>query len=689
MSPRSGDNAEPPLAPPNSLLRLESRAVGSRPITRFPLKFGLVAAVLAVLLFGIWMAVKTTTDRLLYQEATSTAQNWANFLAESVHDLKEIASGEQPESRSMTFFQWAKNAGQVFRYEVFNRDGYSQLIADHHKIILVNISDFSNDAALAAASGAPIVNVREGSSGMPAFFAEAYVPVLVSGEPIAVVAAYVDQTAQRNRFQQTFVLSAVSLCLMTGLAVSIPLGAWYRRTREKQRADAELQFLAHHDALTGLANRAFFSEQIEQRLTRLERGGDPFSIFVLDLDHFKTVNDSLGHPVGDALLKAVAQRLTAAVRPGDTVARLGGDEFAILQSEHGDQRDCAVALARRLVAAIGAPYDIDGQQVIVGTSIGVALAPDHGALSDQLFKSADLALYSAKAKGRSGFELFAPAMEQEARSRHAIAADLHGAVAGREMEVHYQLFVDALSREVRGVEALARWRHPRHGMVRPDLFIPIAEDTGLIVPLGEWILREACRTATQWPADIKVAVNLSAMQFGKGNVVDMVAGVLAGTGLPAERLELEITESVLLRNSADNLSILHRLKRLGLSVVLDDFGTGYSSLSYLRMFPFDKVKIDRSFVAEISTRADCAAIICAITGLTRTLNIEATAEGVETEDQFELLRAAGCNLLQGYLFGRPCRADQIDPTRPPAWPRPDTRATATSAAALTRDLGTA
>ena len=633
------------------------------PISLWVRTSALTVAALAFLLLGIGTAVKTTTEHLLYQEATSTAQNWAHFLMESVTDLKQIASGEQPESQSMAFFHWTKNAGQVFRYEVFNPDGYSQLVADRHKVLLVNISDFSADAALAATTRAPIVSTREGSSGMPAFFAEAYVPVLVDGKPIAVVAAYVDQTAQRNRFQRAFVLSAVSLCLVTGLAFSVPVAAWYRRTKEKQRADAELQFLAHHDPLTGLANRAFFSEQVEARLDMIGRGGEAFAIFVLDLDQFKNVNDSLGHPAGDTLLRVVAERLMVSVRKGDMVARLGGDEFAILQSGQDDRHDSAVALARRLVTAISAPYQIEGQQVLIGASVGIALAPEHGTVLERLLKSADLALYSAKSQGASGHQLFEPELERKVRLRHALAAELRHAIAQGEFELHYQIVVDAVTQDACGVEALVRWRHPQRGMVAPDAFIPIAEETGLIVPLGEWVLRTACLTATRWPADIKVAINLSPVQFGKGSLVDIVAGALAESGLAPERLELEITESVLLRNSSENLSILHQLKKLGLSIVLDDFCTGYSSLAYLRMFPFDKVKIDRSFVAEMTTRADSAAIVCAVTGLTRTLNILATAEGVETQDQCELLRAAGCDLLQGYLFGRPCAASELNLSR--------------------------
>ncbi|HVX91912.1 MAG TPA: EAL domain-containing protein [Xanthobacteraceae bacterium] len=440
-------------------------------------------------------------------------------------------------------------------------------------------------------------------------------------------------------------------------------GGWvatHEDISERRRTERQIAYMARHDALTDLANRVLFLEKIDEALARLRRDGNGFTVFVLDLDEFKTVNDSLGHPVGDALLKAVAERLRAATREIDTVARLGGDEFAILQSVEGDQREAAITLASRLLEAISTPFEIAGHQVIVGTSIGIALAPHDGTAADQLLKNADLALYRVKAEGRNGFRLFEMEMESEALLRHALSIDLRTAIARGDFELHYQAVFDAATQEPRGAEALVRWRHPERGTIPPGNFIPLAEDTGLIVPLGEWVLRRACQDASNWPFPVKIAVNLSPVQFQRGNLVETVTRALVDSALCPERLELEITESVLLQKNADNLAMLHELKSLGVSIVLDDFGTGYSSLSYLRMFPFDKIKIDQSFVAEMTVRADCAAIICAITGLGKSLNIVTTAEGVETLEQFELLRAAGCDLLQGYLFGRPCPVADLE-----------------------------
>jgi diguanylate cyclase (GGDEF)-like protein len=417
--------------------------------------------------------------------------------------------------------------------------------------------------------------------------------------------------------------------------------------------------MARHDSLTNLANRTLFMEKIDEALARLRRGGEQFAVFMIDVDRFKGVNDSLGHPVGDALLRAAAQRLRAAAPATDTVARFGGDEFAVLQTLPADQREGAVALANHILAAVNEPYDLDGHKVSIGASIGIALAPDDGTSADELLKNADLALYRVKAQGRNSFRFFEAKMEIEARSRHALESDLREALERNEFELHYQTIVEFATRSVCGAEALVRWRHPELGLVPPDQFIPIAEETGLIVQLGDWIIRRACADAANWPPEVKLAINLSPVQFGKSDLGATVADALAESGLTPQRLELEITESVLLKQNDQTLETLHRLKRLGVSIVLDDFGTGYSSLTYLHMFPFDKIKIDKSFVHELSSSSECAAIICAVIGLGASLGIGTVAEGVETGEQFALLRVAGCSQAQGYLFSRPVPAAEL------------------------------
>jgi diguanylate cyclase (GGDEF)-like protein len=429
---------------------------------------------------------------------------------------------------------------------------------------------------------------------------------------------------------------------------------------EQRRIEAEIARLAHYDALTGLANRALFTESLDEALARLQQSGEKFSILLLDLDQFKEVNDSLGHPIGDMLLKSVAQRLSAAAHPGDLVARLGGDEFAILQKSESEQKESAIVLANRILQTLTDPYVLDGFKVMIGTSIGIALAPEHGLSPDHLLRNADFALYRTKAQGRNGYRFFEPWMEEEAHSRRALGGDLRNAVAHSEFELYYQTVIDIQKRDVCSIEALIRWHHRERGLVGPDQFIPLAEETGLIVPMGEWILQRACADAASWPPHIKVSVNLSPAQFGKGDLLDVVTHALAQSGLQPERLELEVTESILLRNNGENVATLNKLKSLGVSIVLDDFGTGYSSLSYLQMFPFDKLKIDKSFVSELANRAECAAIVCAIVGLGRSLGIGTTAEGVETREQLELLQAAGCREVQGYLLSRPMPASNLN-----------------------------
>jgi len=420
---------------------------------------------------------------------------------------------------------------------------------------------------------------------------------------------------------------------------------------------AELVKIAQHDGLTGIANRSVLLARMAEVLSRPPGAG--FCFFLLDLDLFKTVNDSLGHPVGDELLKLVARRLSACMRETDVVARLGGDEFAILTTADGDQREHATLTANRLLEVVAAPYELDEHHIDIGTSIGIALGPEHGTDPDQLMKCADLALYKAKAEGRNTYRFFEAAMGTEAADRRALQIDLRAALRNDEFELLYQPIVDINTEQIASIEALVCWRHPRRGLVAPADFIPLAEETGLINPIGQWVLRKACHDAVGWPSHVKVSVNLSPIQFRKISPLSIFCEALTDSGLPPERLEVEITESVLLEGSAENIDTLHRLRLMGISIVLDDFGTGFSSLSYLRMFPFDKIKIDRSFVHELANSADCSSIVAAVAALGRSLRISTVAEGVETEEQLVLVRAAGCTHAQGFLFGRPCPAAEL------------------------------
>ncbi|MDB5522277.1 MAG: hypothetical protein JWM58_40 [Rhizobium sp.] len=431
----------------------------------------------------------------------------------------------------------------------------------------------------------------------------------------------------------------------------------YEDITERRRAEAKISHMARHDALTNLPNRMHFNERLEQALTHTEPSL-AFAVFCLDLDNFKIVNDTLGHPAGDALLRAVTARLNGATRDTDVVARLGGDEFAILQTNVA-QPENATALAIRLVELMAAPFDIEGCQVVVGVSIGISLSPADGITPIALLKNADLALYRAKADGRGTYRYFEAGMDSRVQLRRSLESDLRKATELGQLQLYYQPIIDIGTEAILGFEALLRWQHPERGMVQPDDFIPLAEETGLIVPIGEWVITEACKQATKWPEDIRIAVNLSPVQFKNGNLVSDVAAALAASGLSPSRLELEITESVLLLDNDNTLRILYQLRDLGIRISMDDFGTGYSSLSYLRKFPFDKIKIDRSFINEMSDRDESLAIVRAVSAIGVSLGMLTTAEGVETREQFERVKNEGYTEVQGYLFSQPRPAGEI------------------------------
>jgi diguanylate cyclase (GGDEF)-like protein len=453
------------------------------------------------------------------------------------------------------------------------------------------------------------------------------------------------------RYDRALTVLAAGMIITALLAVY--LGHASRNSRQLALANRRVLELAQTDILTGLPNRAFFLEQLKAAGSHEHRYSGVFSILMLDLDRFKNVNDSLGHAAGDELLRQVAFRLKSTLRDTDVLARLGGDEFAIIQAGCLDQRAGSIDLAARISKLIAEPFQLPGHRVEIGTSTGIAMAPQHGSNQDQLLKKADLALYRSKSAGRNCFTLYDEAMSAELEARNTLEGDLRYAIASCQFELHYQPFFDVQTGRRRGLEALVRWRHPVKGLIPPDQFIPLAEETGLIVPLGEWILRQACDDATSWPADTRVAVNLSPVQFKQAELFDIIESALRNSGLPPERLEIELTESVLLERAAENHAFMERLRSIGVSLALDDFGTGYSSLSYLTTFPFDKIKIDKSFIGNLSKRHTSSAIISSIVTLARGLDMSVTAEGVETTEQLERLRTLGVNFAQGYLLGRP------------------------------------
>ena len=438
-------------------------------------------------------------------------------------------------------------------------------------------------------------------------------------------------------------------------------GGWvstHQDVTEQRRSEARIHHLARHDSLTDLPNRLMFRETMDGAEQRIKRG-EIVAVLAIDLDHFKLVNDTLGHGVGDILLRMVADRLRASCRDGDAVARLGGDEFAILTAALVHAHDAA-SVADRIVKNMAEPFEIDGNEIVIGASVGIAVAPGDGIRSEALLKNADLALYRAKNEGRGAYHFFEKGMDAALQERRATELGLRQALARGEFRLVFQPLFNLDENRICGLEALLRWYTPERGTIPPQDFIPVAEETGLIVPIGEWVLREACRAASGWPRDVRVAMNLSTAQFRNRNLYSHIKLALDSADLEPSRLELEVTESLLLNESESTLRTLHQLRKLGVRISMDDFGTGYSSLSYLRSFPFDKIKIDQSFVRDVAIKEDSRAIVSAVIGLGRSLGMATTAEGIETEAQLDMVRSQGCTEVQGFLLSPPLPASAID-----------------------------
>jgi diguanylate cyclase (GGDEF)-like protein len=468
-----------------------------------------------------------------------------------------------------------------------------------------------------------------------------------------------DYLARREALTRAAQPCDITVELQDGRTVSLhyrplPDGGWvatHEDVSERRQTEREIVFIARHDALTRLPNRVTFQERMEEAVDMAARG-NKCALLCVDIDNLRDVNDALGHAGGDSVLKGVAERLKACVREGDMVARLGGDEFAIIQQTI-TQPDDGEILANRIIKAFEKPFDVEGRRIEIGLSVGVTLLPDDGTTADRLLKNADMALYLAKTEGRGKVRFFEPEMDARIQARRVLERDLRQAISRNELELFYQPSIDLATGRISAFEALLRWHHPARGLVSPVEFVPLAEETGMIVAIGEWALRTACQEAMNWPDGISVAVNLSPIQFKKRTPVAAVKSALEASGLPADRLVLEITESVLLEDAPSTLAALHQLRALGIAVALDDFGTGYSSLSYLHRFPFDKLKIDRSFVHDMMNNKESMSIIRAVTGLGQSLRMDTIAEGVETLEQLNLLRDEGCTEVQGYYFSRP------------------------------------
>lgn len=620
---------------------------------------GLAGLVLifSVLAAGNWLAIHKATDYVLQKQGTEDAHMWADYLAENLTDLAYIATGELPSSASLAFLEGARKSQQVFRYKIFSPQGYSQLISERERAALVDISEFNSDAAKVAQSQTAVAALVDGQSPEPAIYSLAFVPVIRDGQTIAVVAAYVDETSARATVAWAAYTAAAVVFALNVLSFGLPALAWYRRTREKQQADRRIRFLALHDVLTGLANRARLTETLNSALTAMtvER---TVAVHFIDIDHFKEINDVVGHPGGDLLLAKLAQRLRDEVRAEDMVARVGGDEFVVIQRDVMDKTSVE-NLAARIRASLAQPIDFGGQEISTTISVGIAIAPADGTNAERLLKSADLALYKCKMDGRNCVRFFKPEMDAALQERIALEAAIRKALRDGGFVLHYQPVYEVANQRLVGFEALVRLPREDGTLIPPDTFIPLAEEMRVIDRIGVWVLLEACRTAATWPADLKIAVNLSPTEFEAGSISETVRRALDQSKLEPRRLELEITERLLLKESKHVAEELWKLKNMGVAIVMDDFGTGYSSLGYLLRFPFDKLKIDQSFIQSFTDPNDGAAtLIKAMIALGRELKLRVTVEGVETAEQESFLNQAAGDQAQGYFLGRPLPASE-------------------------------
>jgi diguanylate cyclase (GGDEF)-like protein len=603
-------------------------------------KIALLALTILLIAMGGVELSRVVSARLLQREAQAMARGWAMSLAGSPVNLPDIIAGVTPSDATRNLLNEAMDVGHIYRIKVWNSEG---------KLVFVYDRGNELDPAQAVASDSPAMTAQR--RGSPAYLAESFVRIKRNGVPIGVVEAYIDQTEHKAFYDRFFLISESILGLVVLLAGGLPAWMVYRRMRDHRRAEAEAQFLAEHDSLTGLANRKRLAEAAAAALGWTRRNGTFVAVLMFDLHRFKEVNESFGHEAGDEVLRQFSIRLRAAVRVEDKVGRLGGDEFVVLQVG-ATQPEHASVLAERLLELAAEPYEIDGMQLECGTNIGIAVAPTDARDWDSLLSCADVALAKAKTEGGNGVCFFEAGMDVVYRERRQLEAALRRALLCEAFQLAYQPIYSFRDHRLLGFEALLRWPEgwPPES---PARFIPVAEESGLMVPIGAWVLETACKAAASWKSPVKVAVNLSPVQFQQGDVVAAVEEALLVSGLDPQRLELEVTESLWLRDTDRTLDQLHRLRALGVAIALDDFGTGYSSLTYLWKFPFNKVKIDRSFVTDMMRQPKAAAIVNTIIALSRVLNLTVTAEGVEVPAQAQALSDAGCDEVQGFLFGRP------------------------------------
>ena len=617
-----------------------------------------VAAALATVVLVAGLLV----ERQLRDNGAEEAANWVRLVQSGGSDLDAGLQGRGFGPQTLEQLRRLSTSEEVFRFKLFDLQG--RLVLDSQTLQpdtapTPEARTEAQDALRAATEGGPgHVTIHHTGEGRIHHFSAAVVPFIVNGQRIGVFKIYVDQSARAESLEDAF----ITLCLLVALLTCVLAGtaAWraWRQLRDKLQTEERVRYLASHDALSGTLNRSSFTDALDAAAWRCHGGGPGFAVLCIDLDRFKEVNDAHGHAAGDEVLRAVGERLRSVLRHGDAVARLGGDEFAVMQSGVQAAQDTS-RLAARIVGVLAEPFEVGGLLLRCGGSVGAAVFGPGIADSAHLLQQADAAMYQAKTEGRGCFRFYNAQIESEVQDRRELARDLRTALASGELRLDFQALYDHSGGRLRGYEALMRWTHPVRGPVPPGVFIPLAEEGHLIETLGAWALQTACSQAVSWPGELAVAVNLSAAQFERGDLVATVQQALADSGLSAQRLELEITESLLINNTQQVLLTLGRLGALGVRIAMDDFGTGYSSLAYLWRFPFDKLKIDRAFTQGLGSDPRVDVIVRSIVGLAHSLAIRVTAEGVETEAQRDALRQLGCDELQGYLLGRPAPAERL------------------------------
>lgn len=618
----------------------------------------LLAAVILLLAFvGVELS-RVVSANMLRADAQSTSSTWALTLAASVDDFPAVIAGTAPSDRTQRLLRDATQIGDIYRYRIWNTREHLVFTSERMSSTRppATITErYGQRIAGSILSGSPFTRAESGEPPEnPSYFADSYIPIKRNGIVIGVIETYLDQTADKVLYQRSFLFTEGIIAIAILLAGGLPGYMVYRKMLDHRAAQAEALFLADHDSLTGIPNRKRLGEAAKGALSWTRRNKKYIAALLIDLDRFKDINDSFGHSAGDEVLRVIAMRVKSTIRTEDMVARLGGDEFVVLQVGMA-QPAGATSLADRLIAILSEPYDIGGLKLACGASIGVAIAPTDAEEWESLLSCADAALYKAKAEGRNTVCFFEAGMDAILRERRKLEADLQRALETKAFQLAYQPLFSFHDSSLLGFEALLRWPEG-WGPQSPAVFIPVAEESGLMAPIGAWVLETACRTAASWTRPLKVAVNLSPVQFRHGDIVAVVKEALHTSGLDPARLELEVTERLWLQDTDTVLDQLTRLRAMGISIALDDFGTGYSSLTYLWKFHFDKVKIDRSFVMEMEIEPKAAAIVNTIVALGKTLNLTTTAEGVETSAQAQALSEAGCDQAQGYLFGRPISA---------------------------------